>query len=361
MKISSGSSKREHFPPVVPIDRIVLSLSILFFSIPHRPVGHQQTTTSRQQRSSSSQIWSKAQSSDSLNNCEASAPPAHYSENLRNSSYFMSSGPQSMLMYPSQQSYQQQPLVPQPQGTSSGASSLPYISRSLSIDAYQQQMMINEKPINTTGNNKNTELEEYAKRYEAIGKRRGSSRHQQKSLWQRNQNSIEEFNSISRCESVISNSSNETLRYAESNSFDSNETLIQPPLEFVDLKKFPLQTTYANSSMKTEATELIDHAENFGYLDPDKRLRVSDNTLKLIQKQALLDYYQRHSKTSTGSGVVKMENSDSGFYSPTEEGGSSNVSPPCSSSRLLEDHSAVINGTDHPDQSSTDLNGLEVS
>ena len=81
----------------------------------------------------------------------------------------------------------------------------------------------------------------------------------------------------------------------------------------------------------------------YSYLDPDKRLRVSDNTLKLIQKQALLDYYQRHK--------VKIENcgnGDSGFYSPT--------GPPRHS-----DHSAVINGTDHPDQSSTELNGLEVS
>lgn len=271
-----------------------------------------------------------------------------------------------MLMTSSYQPYgQQQPLVPQPQGTSSsGASSLPYISRSLSIDAYQQQMLTSDhqKPLNT---NKNTELEEYAKRYEAIGKRRGTaSRQNSKILWQKSHSVQEEYAScISRSESVISNSSNETLRYNEcSNSFDSNETVIQPPLEFVDLKKFPLQT-YGNTSLKTDASSssvMMDpnDLENFGYLDPDKRLRVSDNTLKLIQKQALLDYYQRHSKSS-GSGV-KMENSDSGFYSPTE--GSTNVSPPCSSSsRLLEDHSAVINGTDHPDQSSTDLNGLEVS
>ena len=124
---------------------------------------------------------------------------------------------------------------------------------------------------------------------------------------------------------------------------------------------------------------------NFSYLDPDKRLRVSDNTLKLIQKQALLDYYQRHSQSSltinnnnnnnkvkispagsssssgpgpdgaglagVGSSSSGLSGQDSGFYSPTESG------PP----RTLEDHSAVINGGDHPDQSSRELNGLEVS
>ena len=134
---------------------------------------------------------------------------------------------------------------------------------------------------------------------------------------------------------------------------------------------------------------------NFSYLDPDKRLRVSDNTLKLIQKQALLDYYQRHNHqeqrptslnnnnnkvkispadsnsgvgpggcpgaggllaesadgaTSASVGCSGSLGQDSGFYSPTESG------PP-----RLEDHSAVINGADHPDQSSTELNGLEVS
>ena len=128
--------------------------------------------------------------------------------------------------------------------------------------------------------------------------------------------------------------------------------------------------------------EMLDE-HNFSYLDPDKRLRVSDNTLKLIQKQALLDYYQRHSQSSLtinnnnnkvkispsadssssgqsgpdGAGLAGVGSSsglsgqDSGFYSPTESG------PP----RTLEDHSAVINGGDHPDQSSTELNGLEVS
>ena len=65
---------------------------------------------------------------------------------------------------------------------------------------------------------------------------------------------------------------------------------------------------------------------SFSFLDPDKRMRVTDGTLKLIQKQALLDYYARHSTTSSGGGGRRKsaapagsEHPDSGFYSPTEK------------------------------------------
>ena len=78
----------------------------------------------------------------------------------------MSSGPQSMMLFRDSSS------AGSGSGSSStagsGASSLPYISRSLSIDAYTQQQleMGSKKSINS---NRNSELEEYAKRYEAIG------------------------------------------------------------------------------------------------------------------------------------------------------------------------------------------------
>jgi hypothetical protein len=113
---------------------------------------------------------------------------------------------------------------------------------------------------------------------------------------------------------------------------------------------------------------------SFSYLDPDKRLRVSDNTLKLIQKQALLDYYERHSTTTSttvtktkASGINSNNNAnqqlfeqhpDSGFYSPTET--TSPWTTPKSSAQVgfvqgfLE---SVINGSDHPEQSSVELNG----
>ena len=43
----------------------------------------------------------------------------------------------------------------------------------------------------------------------------------------------------------------------------------------------------------------VDTEPSFTYLDPEKKLKVTDNTLKLIQKQAVLDYYTRQKKSST--------------------------------------------------------------
>lgn len=72
--------------------------------------------------------------------------------------------------------------------------------------------------------------------------------------------------------------------------------------------------------------DLTSDPANFSYLDPEKRLRVTDNTLKLIQKQALLDYYERHntlrrpglSSHVNGKFPSSVNDLDSGFYSPTE-------------------------------------------
>ena len=245
----------------------------------------------------------------------------------------------------------------------SGASSLPYISRSLSIDAYTQQQLENQQQLNSKKSTKNCELEEYAKRFEGLSRRRGSARHANPAkVWQKGQSFLGSESESSRCESVISNSSNETLRYQET-SFDSstptNELIVQPPSEFKDLKRFPLQTYPSQQSLSSNGTvvqrkeksvpNLMSESEvtsseideNYSFLDPDKRLRVSDNTLKLIQKQALLDYYERNHKVKSNS-KQPAEEPDSGFYSPT--------GPP------KEDHSAVINGGDHPEQSSTELN-----
>ena len=79
--------------------------------------------------------------------------------------------------------------------------------------------------------------------------------------------------SRSRSESVLStSSSNETLRYNENdigNSFDSSETVIQPPIEFfdststgnesVDLKRFPLGTTYQTQLTQNEDSIQVVH------------------------------------------------------------------------------------------------------
>ncbi|XP_057379868.1 uncharacterized protein LOC130702235 isoform X2 [Daphnia carinata] len=44
-----------------------------------------------------------------------------------------------------------------------------------------------------------------------------------------------------------------------------------------------------------------DPLRKFTYLDPDKRMRVADPTLKAIQKQALLSYYERHAGRSSNA------------------------------------------------------------
>ena len=328
----------------------------------------------------------RSQSSDSINE----EPTPQYSDHLRNSSYSLLQ-PQSLMTY-----QYHQPPASSTANMSSGATSLPYISRSLSIDAYTQQQL--EKR-----SQKCSELEEYAKRYESFSKRRGNSTsNTSRMLWQRSCNPVpeEDLSSEYRSmypavdygrESVTSNSSNETLRYRD--SLDE-QPLVQPPSEFLnnnykDLKRFPLQTYASEQSLKKlpectnksvpnlqdptnmqdsmqAADQSMQQDQNYSYLDPDKRLRVSDNTLKLIQKQALLDYYERHKpSTCSASGAASMilERSgsasqidpadsgaggwidpDSGFYSPTDQ------RPP----------SAVINGEDHPDTSSTRLNGLEL-
>ena len=49
---------------------------------------------------------------------------------------------------------------------------------------------------------------------------------------------------------------------------------------------------------ETEQALLDSQEPSFTYLDPEKKLKVTDNTLKLIQKQAVLDYYTRQKKSS---------------------------------------------------------------
>ena len=47
--------------------------------------------------------------------------------------------------------------------------------------------------------------------------------------------------------------------------------------------------------------ESSDPLRKYTYLDPDKRMRVADPTLKAIQKQALLSYYERHAGRSSNA------------------------------------------------------------
>lgn len=41
---------------------------------------------------------------------------------------------------------------------------------------------------------------------------------------------------------------------------------------------------------------------SYSYLDPEKKHKVADLTLKAIQKKALLSYYERHAGKAEGSG-----------------------------------------------------------
>lgn len=328
-----------------------------------------------------------------------------YSDNLRSSSYAVLH--QSAL-----------PVVPQPGTTTSSArknsvyTSLPFVSSSLLI----------EPPIKNNKTPRTCELEEYAKKYEAkqrnvTARRRlhQSQDHstQPRNFWQQtkrpslqeNRSNVwqngSEIGGRDSVTTVLSNSSNETVKCQTSYSNGNREQIYQncsqinygspvyseyaslPPEPRMqkDLKKFPLQTypsqslsqisdqsstnsssntsTSARPKMKSQVSEKIlrskssnssqdpishsksvpnlvnqndngnpadesttscspedtNHQASFSYLDPDKRLRVTDNTLKLIQKQALLDYYERH---NSSMGKSKKEAMDSGFYSPTE-------------------------------------------
>jgi len=110
-----------------------------------------------------------------------------------------------------------------------------------------------------------------------------------------------------------------------------------------------LSTEKQNDAIQNTDENTSPVENSFSYLDPEKRLRVSDNTLKLIQKQALRDYYERHNTLNKKTSLNNRKNSnaenecnnqkasvvstlhnpaetsnssstdlDSGFYSPTD-------------------------------------------
>ena len=55
----------------------------------------------------------------------------------------------------------------------------------------------------------------------------------------------------------------------------------------------------AEGGQESERCQVSAAETSYTYLDPEKKLKVTDNTLKLIQKQAVLDYYTRQKKSST--------------------------------------------------------------
>ena len=400
----------------------------------------------------------------------------NYTDNLRNSSYAILNGSvmehQSMVVMPNTQ--QQQPenrynsqyqapyykqSYPQRSSASSGAASLPYMSRSISVDSYSA-----ERKANRT-----CELEEYARRYEALqrgssSRRRKTHDQKRKQLEERQQSEMQNGddkppldkgrptpsknvwqsdppNGRDSVSTVLSNSSSETVRYQESvndsiyyamkpteskenalmhsfrrnSAIYTNEHRSQPKSisEFAfqepvsndaygpyaslnymnqysgarDLKRFPLQT-YASTNRTREAgadiysnvkststikkkcrgksvdetalsksvPNLADGTDdnkpvssysnedaNYSFLDPEKKHKVPDNTLKKIQKQALLDYFERHNNSNTNNNGKVSNDHDSGFYSPTQSGTSHDASPSSPADKAVKkDHRASV-------------------
>lgn len=60
-------------------------------------------------------------------------------------------------------------------------------------------------------------------------------------------------------------------------------------------------------SVAERISELERQQARYTYLDPEKRHRVSDPTLKAIQKKALLSFYERHQSSSTRSQTWRSE------------------------------------------------------
>lgn len=55
------------------------------------------------------------------------------------------------------------------------------------------------------------------------------------------------------------------------------------------------------AAQQDESLSSSSSSAKYTFLDPDKRMKVADPTLKAIQKQALLSYYERHAgRSSTG-------------------------------------------------------------
>lgn len=60
-------------------------------------------------------------------------------------------------------------------------------------------------------------------------------------------------------------------------------------------------------SVAERISELERQQTRYTYLDPDKRHRVSDPTLKAIQKKALLSFYERHHSATTRNQAWRSE------------------------------------------------------
>ena len=101
---------------------------------------------------------------------------------------------------------------------------------------------------------------------------------------------------------------------------NNNNSGIDTSLKLCSDEDYNISKSVPNLLSEEETSESMMETEtpSYTYLDPEKKLKVTDNTLKLIQKQAVLDYYTRQKKSSTD--LTKLTKTP---HSPerSEEGG----------------------------------------
>ena len=90
-------------------------------------------------------------------------------------------------------------------------------------------------------------------------------------------------------------------RQSERINNNNNNDTMEPSLKLCSDEEYNISKSVPNLLSEEETSESIMETEppSYTYLDPEKKLKVTDNTLKLIQKQAVLDYYTRQKKSST--------------------------------------------------------------
>ncbi|XP_021936810.1 uncharacterized protein LOC110838176 isoform X3 [Zootermopsis nevadensis] len=89
--------------------------------------------------------------------------------------------------------------------------------------------------------------------------------------------------------------------------FPVNTYTVQPDEQPSTHRLLPVSLPPPALSVAERISELERQQTRYTYLDPDKRHRVSDPTLKAIQKKALLSFYERHHSATTRNQAWRSE------------------------------------------------------
>lgn len=81
-----------------------------------------------------------------------------------------------------------------------------------------------------------------------------------------------------------------------------------------------VQSLSSTNVSKTASDSSNNNAISYSYLDPDKKHKVADMTLKAIQKKALLSYYERHKGKCANTSSASSVSSSEGNPSPPDAG-----------------------------------------